>query len=244
MGLLTTTLTRWLAPAAKTAAVGALIPPWQAGTPQAAPPAAGGAYNRYATEGYGANEIVYACVEELATSAAEPAWAAYRRTAQGPETLPTHPVLDLLEQPNPFMSQYDLIAGIILYLQVAGNAYVEKVRSGSGRVTELWLLRPDRVRVIPDERTFIRGYEYTLGVEPRILSAADCIHVKLRHPADDYYGLAPLSVIAGRADTDNWAKAFTRAFFTNAGVPAGLLTLDRGRLYCCWALSCSTASSH
>src|SRR5262249_35680355 len=90
-----------------------------------------------------------------------------------------------------------------------------------------WLLRPDRVRVIPDRTKFIGGYQYWLGAEPDILPAEDIIQPRLRNPADDYYGLPPLAVVAGRVDTDHWARSFTRAFFTNDGVPSGLLNVQR-----------------
>src|ERR1051326_7072962 len=81
-------------------AVGTMVPTWQSGNPaygmQTVP------YMRSAREAYGGCEVVYACVEELATSAAEPRIAAYRKTADKPKKVEQHDVLDLLERPNPF----------------------------------------------------------------------------------------------------------------------------------------------
>lgn len=204
-------------------AIGATVPTWESGTPQYPR----GSYWRFSTEGYGANELVYASIEELCSSASEPRIAAVAKTAKGPEKVKDHEVLDLFEHPNPFMSRVQFIATIVMYRSIAGNAYIEKVRSAAGKVVELWPLRPDRMFVIPDAQKHIRGYEYRLGAETFFIDAGDVIHTKTRNPTDDWYGLSPMAVAAGRIDTDNAARAFTFAFFRNAGVPAGMLTLTK-----------------
>lgn len=207
-------------------AIGALAPTWEDGNPQN--PRYWHNYLKFALEGYSRNEIVFACVEELATSAAEPRFVTVTKGQKGPEQQQDHPVLDLLEHPNPFMSRYSLIASLIMYRAVAGNAYLEKVRSAAGKVVELWPLRPDRMFVIPDRQKHIRGWEYRLeGDAPYFLPAADVIQCKTRNPLDDYYGLPALAVCAERVDTDAMMRAFTLAFFRNAGVPAGLLNITK-----------------
>lgn len=201
-------------------AVGATVPTWQAGTPQYQAES----YYRYALEGYSRNEIVFACVEELATSAAEPRMKALGTSG---DDIDQHPILDLLDRPNPFLDRFQFWATVIMHLSISGNAYIEKVRSAAGQVVELWLLRPDRMFVIPDERRFVGGYEYRIAEQTKRLDAGDVIHIRYRNPLDDYYGLPPLAVAAGRVDTDNWMRAFTGAFFRNAGVPAGMLTITK-----------------
>lgn len=221
MGLIARTL-GGLLPARKIA-VGASVPTWQHGTPQQQREN----YYRYSLEGYGGNEIVYACVEELSTSAAEPEIAAYRGEGKTRERVERHPALDVLGRPNPFCDRFTFWATIIMHLSIAGNAYVEKVRSGAGKVVELWPLRPDRMWVLPDQQAYIRGWEYRLAEQTHYLDARDVLHFRNRNPLDDYYGLPPLAVAARRVDTDNYMREFTGAFFRNAGVPAGLLTVKR-----------------
>lgn len=204
-------------------AVGAAINTWEAGNPQQQKQS----YYRFAMEGYSLNELVFACVEELSTSAAEPRLMAVRKTAKGPEQIKDHPVLDLFERPNPFTSRYQLIAALIMYRAVAGNAYLEKVRSGAGKLVELWPLRPDRVWVVPDPVQHVGGWLYRIGADEYRMAARDVIQSKTRNPLDDWYGLPPLAVAAQRVDTDNFMRAFTGAFFRNAGVPAGLLTIEK-----------------
>src|SRR5579862_3821465 len=145
-------------------AVGAQIPTWEQGNPQS--PRYWHNYYRYAIEGYASSEIVFACVEELATSAAEPRLVAVRKDAKGKaEQLHDHPILALFERPNPFTSRFQLIAGLIMYRAVAGNAYLNLVRSRAGKTVELWPLRPDRVFVNPDAQKYIGGWEYRLETQ-------------------------------------------------------------------------------
>lgn len=208
---------------ARKVAVGAAVQTWEHGTPQQQRES----YYRYALEGYSGNEVVFACIEELATSAAEPRLVAVRKTKDGTEQLHDHEVLRLFERPNPFTSGYDLIAGVIMYHAVAGNAYLEKVRSRAGKVVELWPLRPDRMFVVPDETRHIGGYDYRLGSLLHRFDARDVIHLKTRNPLDDWYGMPPTRPAAARIDTANAMREFTAAFFRNAGVPSGLLSIEK-----------------
>lgn len=206
--------------------VGALVPAWEEGNPQN--PRYWHNYWRFALEGYSRNELVFACIEELSTSAAEPRLRAMRKNAAGkPEEIPNHPILDLFEHPNPFQSGYSLIASLIMFRNIAGSAYLSKTRSAAGKVVQLWTLRPDRVFVIPDRVKHIAGWEYRLETEYFRLPADDVIQTRTRNALDDYYGLPPLAVCAERVDSDTMMRAFTLAFFRNAGVPAGLLNITK-----------------
>lgn len=225
MGILAETLTtmRGLLPERK-AAVGSMIQTWEAGTPQQPKDS----FYRYALDAYSGNEIAFACIEERATSAAEPRLVAVRKTSKGPEQIRDHPVLDLFEA-NPFVDSYTLLASWIMHHDIGGNGFIEKVRSRAGKLVELWPLRPDRMHVIPDAdpNVHITGWEYRLGGQSMFLPARDVIHWKSRNPLDDWYGLPLFRPAAMRIDSANAMRTFTQAFFNNAGVPAGLLTFEK-----------------
>ncbi len=221
MGFLSNSL-RALVPEAKSA-IAATVPTWDQGramVPQSS-------YYRNARDGYMIDELVFDCVEYRATSAGEPPMCAWVKTSSGEEKIDEHSSLELFEHPNPFMGRSDFWGAVSQHLDIAGSAYIEKVRSGSGKTVELWPLRPDRVRVIPDDQKFIRGYTYTIGDRTYTLDAKDVIRFRTRHPLDDYYGLPPLAVLAARVDLDIWVRQFSEAFFRNAGVPAGLINIQR-----------------
>jgi len=199
------------------------IPIWQSGTAQLP----GVTYEVYAREGYQKDEIVFACIEALATSAAEPRIVGRTRAKGGTLEVPDHKLIRLLNRPNPFLSRFQFWATIIMHLYLAGNAYVEKVRSSADSVVQLWIMRPDRVRVVPDRNRFISHYTYNIGGEQFPIPVADVIHFKMRNPLDDFYGQPPMLAASGRIDIDNYMRDFVKSFFQNAGVPAGLLSVKQ-----------------
>lgn len=203
-----------LALEAKSSSVAGVVSTWQT------PPAALPNYERVAREGYGGNEIIYSCIEELCTSAAEPKLQAFA----GKQLLEEHPILNLLANPNPFMTGYDYIASTILYRSIAGNVYTELVYNNIGsEIVQLWIHRPDRFEVLPDPQDMVGGYRFRLGTLVHDFPVDEIMHYKIRNPIDHRYGLAPMSVLLERTDTDNFARQFTKAFFYNSGVPSTLL---------------------
>ena len=204
---------------------------------------------------YMGNEIVFAAIEMLATSAGEPHIIGQRWRRSSPEIraeivnlrakgLPTaqvnallirdgfieevnnHPLVRLLNKPNPFMSRGQLWGTVVMDRCLAGNAYILKARSPLGNVGELWRLRPDRVRIIPSATKFIDHYEYGTGRDKVEYAAADIMHFKTRHPLDDYYGMPPIMAIAGRIDIDQYMKGFLKTFFERGGTgPGGILAV-------------------
>lgn len=208
---------------------------------------ADGKYETYAKEGYETNALVFACIEELATSASEPRLQAMQagKWHHYPDDTATaaRRLLELFYGEkrlqgtgyasygvNPWMDTFEFFATVILHRSLAGNAYALKVRNATGRIVELWLLRPDRVAVVPDVDRFIRRYEYNIGDrEPIVLPPEDVLHFKTRNPRSDFYGLPPLAAIAKATDVDNFSLDFVSEYFDHAGVPAGLLT-TKGRM--------------
>lgn len=210
------------------------IPGWQSNQPQVSD----GKYYSFAKEGYQANELVYAGIEELASSAAEPrmfvdkaggrttdGWRSYvggRWVYSGGDDL-----IAMLRTPNPFMDQFSFWANVIMNLYISGNAYALIVKSASGKPVEMWLMRPDRVRIVPSSTDFIARYEYDSGSgNPVPLPVSDVIHWKKRNPLDDFYGQSPLLAGSGRIDVDNFMKSFVKTFFQRAGVPVGMLNVE------------------
>lgn len=181
-------------------------------------------YTTYANEGYSKNELVFAAIEALAGSAAEPRLQ-YR---SGEKWNIRGPVIDLLNRPNPFLSRFDFFANVIMHRALAGNAYALIIRSGSGKPLELWLMRPDRVSIVPSSTSFISHYEYDLGGnQVAVLPPRDVIHFKTRNPLNDFYGMPPLMAAAGRVDIDNFMKDFVKTYFAKAGVPGGMLSIKQ-----------------
>jgi len=101
-------------------------------------------YSALARDGFMQNAVVYRCVRMIAEAAASIPLLLYA----GDEEIETHPLLDLLRRPSLDHTQTDFLEAWYGFLLVSGNAYVEAVAL-DGEVRELFILRPDRMKVIP-----------------------------------------------------------------------------------------------
>lgn len=186
-------------------------------------------YVSLAREGYAKNSVVFACIKEIAEAAAGVSWLLYRRLPQGGRReITEHPLLRLLERPNPLQGKFALIEAAIAYLYLSGNAYLELVGPGdtAGEASfprEIYALRPDRMRILPHPVHLIAGYEYKVSGQSVRFSPGQILHVKLFHPLDDWYGLSPVQVAALAIDKINAGDKWNAALLQNSAVPSGAL---------------------
>lgn len=219
-------LREWLAPrevkAPTIASVSLpLAPQWDNGQ-------AIGAYGAFAAEGYNGNTVVNAAIREIATSAALPKYRLMAETGDEDEVVVTNSdAARVLYDPNEQQCQADFIELLTVYLMVTGNAYAMRERNASGRIVSLRLLRPDRVEVKIGRDGRVAYYEYTIEGVRYDLLADDVAHIKLPNPYDDVYGLSPLQVASKYVNLDTATVTFLRSYFANAGVPAGILKVNR-----------------
>ncbi len=181
-------------------------------------------YTALAKEGFMRNPVAYRCVRMIAEAAASIPFT----LREGAVELDTHPLLELLKKPNPVMSGAQFLEDGYSYLQIAGNAYFEAVTLDN-EVRELYVLRPDRVKVIPGPEGWPSAYEYSAGGRT-IRFAQDTRnvispihHMSLFHPDSDHYGMSPLEAAACAIDIHNAAGAWNKALLDNSARPSGAL---------------------
>ncbi len=180
-----------------------------------------GDYFVFSQQGYLRNELVYRGMNMLAGAIAEAPLRVYDRDGQA---LESHPLRVLIKRPNPFMGEHLLWETTVLHLYLSGNAFWVKVRSRSGRVREVWPLRPDRLRIIPDNQKFVAGYIYEIGGRQYPLDPFDVVHFKFPHPLYDYWGLSPLQAALRRIVIDNETADFTKVLLQNNATPSIAVT--------------------
>jgi HK97 family phage portal protein len=119
-----------------------------------------------------------------------------------------HPLVRLLDSPNPWMTPWELWYLTVVYLELTGNCYwyVPPLRVGRARAPvpgELWIVPTPWVRVLPDPRDYVRAYQVSPPVGPAELFAPDeIIHLKYPNPLDLHYGLSPLQANALAIDAN------------------------------------------
>ncbi len=174
----------------------------------------------FAREGYAKNAIAYRCVRMIAEAAAS------APLKVGPAD---HPLARLLARPNPEQTGVELLEAFYGHLQVSGNAYLEAASFDETPPSELYVLRPDRMSVVPGADGWPVGWEHRVGANVRrferdpVTSEAPILHLKLFHPADDWYGLSPMEAAAFSIDIHNSGGAWNKALIDNAARPSGAL---------------------
>ena len=209
----------------KSAAFGTFVPLWhRPGAPLRAPRD----YAAFVAEGYKSSVWVYACVREIAASVSAIPWKLQRKVTDGFENISEHPLIDLLERPNPWMSSQEFFEAWATYLNLAGNVYWELSQlDGEGRPQALYLLRPDKIKVRPHPQDFLAGYEYEANQKKVQFLPEEVIHFKFLDPLNEFYGLSPLEAASRIIDTENEAVSWNRFFFQNAAKPDGALMTDQ-----------------
>ncbi|MCB9956918.1 MAG: phage portal protein [Caulobacterales bacterium] len=180
-------------------------------------------YASLARAGFERNVIAYRCVRLVSEAAA----SIPLKVVDGGAAASEHPLLSLLQHPNPEQSGAELLETLYGFLQTAGNAYLEAVTL-DGDVRELYALRPDRMKVRLGARGWPEGFDYTVGGRTAAFRAGNdgfspILHLKLFHPTNDHYGLSPLEAASGAVDLHNAALAWNKALLDNSARPSGAL---------------------
>lgn len=184
-------------------------------------------YAHLAEEGYTETAWVYAVIDVLTRAVAPTKFYVQvnDKEADG------HPLARLLQRPNPSMGGASFISALYGYYLLSGNSYVELVGGATAsKADELWLKRPDRMRVLPGSRdTLVAGYEYVAdGKTPTRIPADKVRHIKTWHPLNDWYGLAPIEAAARGVDLFNEGQAHNLALMQNGARPTGAWVSQSG----------------
>lgn len=178
----------------------------------------------FAKEGFAGNAIGYRCVRMIAEAAASVPWLLYEAEREHIE----HPLLRLLARPNPFEDGQTWSETLYGHLLVTGNAYLEAV-SVNASVRELYVLRSDRMKVVPGYSGWPEAFDYSVGGstirfrQDPAAAVTPVLHLKFYNPTCDYYGLSPFAAAARGIDILNEADAWNKALLDNSARPSGAL---------------------
>jgi HK97 family phage portal protein len=184
-------------------------------------------YTSFANEGFGQNAICHRCIRMIAQSAA----TIPLRVREEGEDYKEHPLLDLLNNPNAHQCGPDLFEEWYGYLMVAGNSYLELV-SLNETPRELYVLRPDRMKIIAGEKGWPQAFQYSVNNQFVTFPIPDgtdgneqspILHTKLFHPTNDHYGMSPIEAAASAVDIHNAASNWNKALLDNSARPSGAL---------------------
>ena len=145
----------------------------------------------------------------------------YAENAGDFEEVVSHPVLDLLNAPNPIMSSVFFFQSLYMAAQMAGNGYLHCVQPTTRGVSELWPMQPQNVWIMLDRTNYVVGYGYGRdAASERAFGADEVIHYRhAPHPRLPYMGMGPLHVAFNEADIESASTENELAMWRNGARP-------------------------
>ena len=174
--------------------------------------------------GFAGNPVGFRCVKLIAEAA-----AAVPIIVQDAERrYEMHPLMALMQRPNPGQGLAELLENLYGQLLLTGDGYLEAAMDESdGTPAELYVLRSDRMQVVPGPDGWPVAYEYAVGAKKHRFDLragfAPVLHVKSFHPQNDHYGLSPMQAAASALDVHTAASRWSKALLDNAARPSGAI---------------------
>lgn len=177
---------------------------------------------------YGAVSTLFAVVSATSTSTARVKWRLWRTTANGDRVeVVNHPALVVWNKPNRFYTGQELVESIQQHIDLTGEGWLvvyRDPRMPAAGPTELWPIRPDRIRPVKSPTEFLTGYVYTSPDGENVpLNTADVIQIRMPNPMDPYRGLGPVQSMLSMLQGQRSAMDYNRNFFTNGAGPGGII---------------------
>ncbi len=176
--------------------------------------------------------IIMACVFWIMRTFPEAPLFLRQRNADGSkDDLFDHPMLTLLDAPNPFYDGLLLQMATIADYTIDGNAYWRKIRSEAGRVVQLWWIPSTLIepRWNFNNLEYITHYDYAPGGFQEKVPPEDIVHFRNGlDPNNIRKGLAPLKSLFREIFTDDEAANMTAALLKNLGVPGIVISPKEG----------------
>ena len=193
-------------------------------------------------DAYASTPWIHAVTSRIAGEVAGTGWRMYRKPSAADFRIKgvsyaedeyklveveTHPLLDLLYNPNPVMDGYHLMYLTQVYLDLVGDAFWILERQ-NGIPVEAYPVPPHWVMKTPtpDDPTFEIRHNLFNGKVPE----TEIVWFKNPNPKDPYgRGRSPGWSLAHEIDTDEQAAIHTAARFYNSAVPELLVGVEGAR---------------
>ena len=185
-------------------------------------------YQSFVKEGYNINVVAFQAIRRLAEAVSSIQWEAWKEDKK----LDKHPYLDLIRNPNPSQTGHDWWRARVSYLYLSGTIFDERVLLGKAP-KELWVLRPDRMKIVLGRTGLPREYIYSTGNNKQSFAAdpvtgvSDIHYTHFFDPLDEMKGLSPINAAAFGIDQHNEAMKWLQRLLQNSARPSGALIVDK-----------------
>lgn len=211
--------------------------------------------DKYITDGYQANAIVYSIINLITSNASNirnmwvlyktndaKALSKYKRcdpmsvkamSIKGSklEEVESHPILDLLNKPNPMMSGSEFIEAAIGYRLLTGMRYVygfgPDAGINEGKFTELSILPSQMMEIQLDKKGLPESYKWVNSINRQAIPAKQILYSRKWNP--DYntypYGMSPIQAARHVLTQSNDSYTASSKLLQNVGM-IGMVTQE------------------
>jgi HK97 family phage portal protein len=187
-----------------------------------------------AIDGYAKNHVVFTCVHEIATSAGSVPFRLVK-VRDGTE-FETHPILELLNRPNPYQAASSFWECVYAFYLLHGNSAIEGADlAGSDDpkiIEELYALPWRYVKVILGKKG-VGGYKFTgpSGIEVEfpvnmLNGQSSMMHWKTFNPDNIWVGQPAISALGKSVDIHNSTNSWNKSLLDNGARPSGTFVYD------------------
>ncbi len=179
---------------------------------------------------YGSVGTLFAIVSQIGNAFARNRWGMYiqgsnRNSASRREILGS-PAMYVWNKPNDFYTGRFFRETVQQHLDLVGEGVIVLVEI-NGLVTEMWPVRPDRIKPIKHDKKFIIGYVYEGPGNERVpLELSQVIRIMYPNPRDPYHGMGPVQSVLADIDAARYSAQWNRNFFINGARPGGVIEVD------------------
>ncbi len=179
-------------------------------------------------QAYSNTYSLFAISLRIAMATSEVVWELFTKNPQdgSRKQIFAHPILDLLNNPNPFQTGAEMIELTQLNLDISGKAFWFVPKNLLGVPGEVWVIPSNMIQPIPSKHHFISGFVVHAGAEQIPLSVEDVIWFKMPDLLNPWEGVGYADAAAVEIQTENAAGRWNRNFFHNSARPDGILEYE------------------
>lgn len=187
-------------------------------------------YEMFSREAYVKNVVSYKCISMLSRSASSIPFLLFNK--QTNEEIKNHPIINLLNNPNPTQNRIEFFEALYSYKLISGNSFVKAVFLRSENFQnpkELFILRPDRMSIITGDCGIPIAFEYKVNsiksifYVDKLTGKSEILHIKNFNPINDWYGLSPVEAASYAIDQHNESSKWNQSMLQNGAKPSGAL---------------------
>lgn len=149
---------------------------------------------------------------------------AFRKTADGARTLAVGHAANLIDNPHPDLTPFELLQLAFLHRRGWGNAYLRILRNQLGQIKEFWPIHPARVKVGRESETGRKIYAIDGGQQ--VLYDEQILHLPFMG-YDGICGVSPLRAAKNAIGLGMASEEFGAKLFSNGALASGILQTEQ-----------------